>query len=144
MILLKFSGRFVGVIGLIFLDTSFIIALVNTLDDRHDLAVSLAESIESEEKVVSNVVMVEVFNYLRKFKRGKVNLEVYRIIKDNFKIYEESMNLYDLALQTQLKYHGKLAFADCVIIEVMKKLNITEIASFDEHFDGKEGIIRRS
>jgi predicted nucleic acid-binding protein len=52
------------------------------------------------------------------------------------------MNLYDKALKTQLKYKGKIGFADSIIIEVMKALNINEIASFDEHFDGKEGLTR--
>jgi len=125
---------------LIFLDTSFIIAFVNNNDGRHGEAVELAKKIENEEKVVSNVIIIEVLNSLRKFKKGKLNQEVYRIIKDNFKIHIESINLYDDALRTQLKYHGKLGFADCIIIETMKKLNINQIATFDEHFDGKEGI----
>lgn len=129
---------------LIFLDTSFIIALVNNSDGRHEKAVKLAKKIENEEKIVSHVIIIEVLNSLRKFKKGKLNQEVYRIIKDNFKIHEESINLYDIALKTQLKYHGKLGFADCIIIEAMKKLNINQIASFDQHFDGKEGITRIS
>lgn len=127
---------------LIFLDTSFIIAFVNNSDGRHVDAVELARKIENEEKVISHVIIIEVLNSLRKFKKGKLNQQVYRIIKDNFTIYEGSINLYDDALKIQLKYHGKLGFTDCVIIETMKRLNINQIASFDEHFDGKEGIIR--
>ena len=129
---------------LIFLDTSFIIALVNNSDGRHIEAVELAKKIETEDKVISHVIIIEVLNSLRKFKKGKLNQQVYRIIKDNFKIHEESINLYDDALKIQLKYHGKLGFADCIIIETMKRLNINQIASFDTHFDGKEGIIRVS
>ncbi|MCL2156396.1 MAG: PIN domain-containing protein [Methanobrevibacter sp.] len=129
---------------MIFVDTSFIIAFVNDNDGRHKEAVELAKIIENEEKVVSYMIIVEVLNNLRKFKKGKLNQEVYRIIKDNFKIQEESINLYDDALMTQLKYHGKLGFADCVIIETMKRLNLNQIASFDQHFDGKEGIVRIS
>ncbi|MCL2116138.1 MAG: type II toxin-antitoxin system VapC family toxin [Methanobrevibacter sp.] len=127
---------------MIFLDTSFIIALVNNSDGRHYEATELAKIIENEEKVISHVIIIEVLNSLRKFKKGKLNQEVYRIIKDNFKIYEESINLYDDALNIQLKYHGELGFADCIIIETMKRLNINRIASFDQHFDGKEGINR--
>lgn len=129
---------------LIFLDTSFIVAFVNTSDGRHDEAIEIAKKIENEEKIISYVVIIEVLNSLRKFKKGKLNQQVYRIIKDNFTIYEESINLYDDALKIQLKYHGKLGFADCIIIETMKRLNINQIASFDEHFDGKEGIFRLS
>ena len=127
---------------LIFLDTSFIVALANSSDGRHKKASILAEKIENEEKIVSNVIIIEVLNILRKFKQGKLNQDVYRIIKDNFKIYEENIELYNNALKTQLKYKGKLGFADCIIIEVMKDMNINKIASFDRHFDGKEGIRR--
>lgn len=129
---------------LIFLDTSFIIALVNNSDGRHEEAVKLAKMIENKEKTVSFVVIIEVLNSLRKFKKGKLNQQVYRIIKDNFTIHKESINLYDNALKIQLRYHGKLGFADCIIIETMKKLNINKITSFDTHFDEKEGIIRIS
>ena len=55
---------------------------------------------------------------------------------------EEDIELYNNALKTQLKYKGKLGFADCIIMEVMKNMGINEIASFDRHFDGKEGIKR--
>lgn len=129
---------------MIFLDTSFIIALVNNSDGRHEEAVKLAKMIENKEKTVSFVVIIEVLNSLRKFKKGKLNQQVYRIIKDNFTIHKESINLYDNALKIQLRYHGKLGFADCIIIETMKKLNINKITSFDTHFDEKEGIIRIS
>lgn len=127
---------------LIFLDTSFIVALVNSSDGRHQKAVNLAEKIEHEEKVISNVIIIEVMNTLKNFKEGKLNEYVYQIIKDNFKIHEENLALYDDALTTQLKYKGKLGFADCIIIEIMKKSNIKQIASFDKHFDRKEGIER--
>lgn len=127
---------------LIFLDTSFIVALANSSDGRHQKAVDLAQKIEHEEKVISNVIIIEVMNTLRNFKEGKLNEYVYRIIKDNFTIHEENLALYDDALMTQLKYKWKLGFADCIIIEIMKKSNINQIASFDKHFDGKEGIER--
>jgi predicted nucleic acid-binding protein len=129
---------------LIFLDTSFLVAFTNDSDGKHQDAVKLADMIINEEMIVSNIVIIEVFNSLRNFKQGKLNQKVYQIIKDNFTIYQEDMELYDNALLTQVRYKGKLGFADCIIIEIMKKLNISQIASFDEHFDGKEGIIRVS
>jgi len=127
---------------LIFLDTSFIVALVNNSDDRHNKAVKLASKIQNEEKIVSNIVIIEVLNILRKFKDGKLNKEVFRIIKDNFQIYLEDMGVYDDALNIQLRYKGKLGFSDSIMITIMKRMNIVKIASYDRHFDGKEGIVR--
>jgi predicted nucleic acid-binding protein len=126
---------------LIFVDTSFIIGFVNNKDQWHDKAMQIAKKIENEKKVVSNTVIVEILNGLGKFDEGKLSAKIYRIIKDNFIIHEENRQIYDVAVKTHLKYKGKLGYADCVIIEVMKSLGINEIASFDSHFDGKEGII---
>ncbi|MDR1773475.1 MAG: PIN domain-containing protein, partial [Clostridioides sp.] len=123
---------------MIFLDTSFIVAFTNTSDGRHKKAVKIAKEIQNEEKIISNVVIIEVLNILRKFQDGKLNQHVYQIIKDNFIINKEDIDLYDKAIITQVKYKGKLGFADCIIIETMKKLNINKIVSFDRHFDGKE------
>ncbi|MDR0911976.1 MAG: PIN domain-containing protein [Methanobrevibacter sp.] len=127
---------------MIFLDTCFIVALANKSDGNHKNAQFLFKQIQTEDLVISNVIIIEVLNLLRKHKNGKLNKEVYMIMKDNFKIQDENLNLYDNALRIQLKYKGKLGFADCIILETMKRLNITKIASFDEHFDGKEGVIR--
>jgi len=72
---------------LIFLDTSFIVAFANSCDSIHKKASILAEKIDQEEKVVSYVIILKVLNILRKSKEGKLNQDVYRFIKDNFKIY---------------------------------------------------------
>jgi len=44
-------------------------------------------------------------------------------------------------MQTLVKYHN-LSFADSVSVEIMKLININEIASFDDDFDHKKGIMR--
>ena len=41
-------------------------------------------------------------------------------------------------MQTRVKYYN-LSFADNVSIEIMKLMNIQEIASFDDDFDHKKG-----
>ena len=57
---------------------------------------------------------------------------------DNFTIITETKKLCPKALETLVKYHN-LSFADSVSIEIMKLMNIHEIASFDDDFDHKEG-----
>jgi len=129
---------------MIFIDASFIIALVNNNDIRHEKAVRLANKINDEEKIVSNIIIIKVFNILRKFNNGKLNKEVFRIIKDNFQVYNEDLDLYDDALNIQLKNKGKLEFTHCVKIAIMEKMNITKIVSFDKQFDRIDGISRIS
>jgi len=36
----------------------------------------------------------------------------------------------------------RLPFFDCLYIELMGQLGIEKIATFDTHFDNKEGIVR--
>jgi predicted nucleic acid-binding protein len=118
------------------------IGFVNTKDQWHDNAMKIAKKIENEEKIVSNVVIIEILNSLGKFDNGRLVEKIYRIIKDNFIIYEENRQIYDAAVKTHLKYNGKIGYTDCIILEVMKELGINKIISFDSHFDGKRGIIR--
>ncbi|MDR0911134.1 MAG: hypothetical protein LBM96_00860 [Methanobrevibacter sp.] len=35
-----------------------------------------------------------------------------------------------------------MSFFDCMYIYLMQKKGINEIASFDKHFDNKDGVIR--
>jgi len=60
---------------------------------------------------------------------------------DNFTIKTQTKKLYPKAMQTLVKYHN-LSFADSVSVEIMKLMNIHEIASFDDKFDNKKGILR--
>ncbi len=41
-----------------------------------------------------------------------------------------------------LKYNGNISFFDSMYLYLMKKKGIQKIASFDEDFDNKYGIIR--
>ena len=46
---------------------------------------------------------------------------------DNFTIKTQTKKLYPKAMQTLVKYHN-LSFADSVSVEIMKLMNIHEIA----------------
>ena len=66
---------------------------------------------------------------------------VFNYIMENFTIETQTKKLYPKAMQTLVKYHN-LSFADSVSVEIMKLMNIHEIASFDDKFDNKKGILR--
>ncbi|MGL6298334.1 MAG: hypothetical protein ACRC1M_04115 [Methanobacteriaceae archaeon] len=44
-------------------------------------------------------------------------------------------------MQKVIKYN-RLGFFDCMYIEIMEDMKVTEIASFDKDFDNIEGIVR--
>ncbi len=127
---------------MIFLDSSFIIGLFVENDQWHDDALKLSRYVDTkDELVISNLVLSETITGINK----KIGVEackiVFNYIRDNFTIITETKKLYPKAMQTLIKYHN-LSFADSVSIEIMKLMNIHEIASFYDDFDNKKGILR--
>ncbi|KZX17208.1 type II toxin-antitoxin system VapC family toxin [Methanobrevibacter filiformis] len=127
---------------MIFIDTGFIVGLVDSNDQWHNHAASLVSKINNEKRVICNAVIIESLNTIGKRLGSEAIKQLYINLKENFIIYNENRALYDKAVSTQIKYGGKLSLADSIIIEIMKELNITKIVSFDHHFDNKEKIVR--
>lgn len=59
---------------MIFLDTSYFIALFNEKDYFHERAVEVNEMIKGEDKIISNLVITEVLTVLKQKKKVK-NIE---------------------------------------------------------------------
>jgi len=126
---------------MIFVDASYIIALIIEKDEFHEKALQLLPKIESHEKVITMPMVVETINLIGSCNGGKVGYTVYRYIKDNYTIINYE-TLLDESIYYFLKYDGTLSLADSTAIQVMKSNKIYEIYSFDSDFDKVEGIIR--
>ena len=87
-------------------------------------------------------MIVETLNLLRKRLKRNLIADVYNNILKTSNVFDEHREMYDRAIEISQKYKGKIGYADCTTIAIMEELNIYEIASFDEHFDNKEKIIR--
>ncbi|MDR0913383.1 MAG: PIN domain-containing protein [Methanobrevibacter sp.] len=127
---------------MIFVDSSFITAIANKNDQWHKDSLKVARKIANKDKVVSNLIISESITNIGNLLGGKIAKEVYYNIKDNYILFEESRPIYDNTIHTLLKYDGTLSYVDCLSIEIMRKLKIVEIASFDSDFDKVKGIIR--
>ena len=75
-------------------------------------------------------------------KDTKAILEVYKSIKNNFKIIYVTEELTERSMQTLVKYKANIGFSWFIKYRVMKDLNIYEIVSFDPDFDNKEKVVR--
>ncbi|MGL6297728.1 MAG: type II toxin-antitoxin system VapC family toxin, partial [Methanobacteriaceae archaeon] len=115
---------------MIFVDSSFLIALINNNDQWHSNAIKIAPEVKKTEKIVSNIIIIETLNLLGSL-GGKVGRDIYETINDNYVIYMENKAIYDKAITTFIHYDGTIGYADCVNIEIMKELGISKIASFD-------------
>lgn len=128
----------------VFLDTSFILAYVNSNDELHENALRLEESenILSQDCHINNNVLNEVLTLTGR----KMNIddaeEIYYGLIDSFEILNEytifnytakTFNIFKKIVGANSK-KTKLSFTDSSIILTMKELNITDLVSFDQQF----------
>lgn len=128
----------------IFLDTSFIIAYVNSNDEQNEKALKLEEkeNIFSQKCYINNNVLNEVLTLAGRKMNINAAEEIYYGLIDNFEILDE----YSIVNYTSKNFHifkkyigkqsnkTKLSFTDSSIILTMKEFNITDLVSFDNEF----------
>ncbi len=126
----------------IFVDSSFLIALVNENDSLHEKSLEYIDLIEKNECYISNLVINEVITVIG----NKIDLETaisaFDLINDIFHVINE-YEIKDFNSNTMLIYekHGtKLSFTDCSIIVDMHYHKIENLLSFDKEFKKAEGI----
>lgn len=126
----------------IFVDSSFIIALVNENDSLHESSLEYIDLIEKNECYISNLVINEVITVIG----NKIDLETaisaFDLINDIFHVINE-YEIKDFNSNTLLIYekHGtKLSFTDCSLIVDMHYHKIENLLSFDKEFKKAEGI----
>ncbi|MEF2930975.1 MAG: type II toxin-antitoxin system VapC family toxin [Methanobrevibacter smithii] len=128
----------------IFLDTSFILAYINSNDDLHENALKLeeAENILSQNVYINNNVLNEVLTLTGRKMNIDAAEEIYYSLVDSFEILNEYTILNYTAKTFDIfkKIVGdnskktKLSFTDSSIILTMKESNITELVSFNQQF----------
>ncbi|MGL6297941.1 MAG: type II toxin-antitoxin system VapC family toxin [Methanobacteriaceae archaeon] len=122
---------------MIFIDSNYIVGLFVKNDNWHEKANAIIDYIDKKEKVTCNLVISETITLINKKIGVDASKYVYDYILHNFIIIDEDRELYNKAIETLIKYHN-LSFTDSLIIEIMKELNITEIATFDKHLMRKK------
>ena len=126
----------------IFVDSSFLIALVNENDSLHEKSLEYIDLIEKNDCYISNLVINEVITVIG----NKIDLETaisaFDLINDIFHVINE-YEIKDFNSTTMLiyeKHNTKLSFTDCSIIVDMHYHKIENLLSFDKEFKKVEGI----
>ena len=123
---------------MIFVDTSFLIALLIKTDSHHEKALKIAESIH-ERKVINSTVLNETLNAFTG-KGGKIGEELYQIIEEMFDIEYLNQSDYEHAMEIYLHFDSSINFSDCTILSTMIRNKIDKIISFDSDFEKVKGI----
>ncbi len=120
----------------IFLDTLFVVGLVNRRDQYHRQALELSERLEGSSFLTTDVVLLEIGNALAKgYKQESIKIineflqsEDTEIIHLNPELFQQAFKLY------QTRHDKEWGFIDCVSFVVMQEKGILHALTFDKHF----------
>ena len=121
----------------VFVDTSFVVALVNEKDQNHRLALDLAEKFIGQRLVTTDAILLEIGNALsRNFKRESVEIIGEFLTSDDVQVIHLQPQLFRKAFDLYKSRSDKMwGLIDCVSFVVMKELGITDALSADKHFE---------
>ena len=130
---------------MIFLDSSFIIALADLDDQFHEKAVNILPSLGTQ-RVISGLVISESVTAVGTRLGAKAARDVFEnLLYDSAtKTIFGSKRLYERAMTIYTKYGGRLSFPDSVTVRLMYDQKIKEIVSFDSDFDRIDHLTRIS
>jgi|SRR5918911_1862908 predicted nucleic acid-binding protein len=121
----------------IFVDTSFVIALINGKDQYHQQAEALSYKFESSQLITTDAVLLEIGNALaRDFRKEAV--AVIRVLRNSkkVKVVEIDEKLFAKGLEIYEKRDDKTwGLVDCISFIVMGESGITEVLTFDRDFE---------
>lgn len=121
----------------IFLDTSFVIALINEKDQYHAQAEALSLRFNNSALQTTGAVLLEVGNALAR----EFRVEAASVIKvlsrsARVEVTEVDSKLIEKGLAVYEKYTDKTwGLVDCISFVVMRESGLTEVLTFDRDFE---------
>lgn len=123
----------------IFVDTSWFKAFLDSSDDFHNKAVSQSEILSQQKYtlITTNFIVDETLTLLRVRKGLDLALK-FRDFLSQISSHSRIIRLLSLdeskAWEWFPKNWSKLSFTDCTSFAVMDRLELKDVATFDEHF----------
>ncbi|NOR47285.1 MAG: PIN domain-containing protein [Methanosarcinaceae archaeon] len=127
---------------MIFLDSSYYIAIVDKRDQWHQKALELSNYFENKDIVVSSFIISEVLTEIGNRSSGKVAYNLFNYFEDSCRVVQIDKDLLIESVDVFLKYDGTLSLADASSIVIMNNMKISEIVSFDSDFDKVDNLNR--
>jgi predicted nucleic acid-binding protein len=120
-----------------FIDTSFVIALVNQNDEYHSRALELTDNLAGFRFVTSDLVLYEIANYLAKdFKAEAIKIINTFLNSTDIEIIWHAKGLFTSAFNKYTIYSDKKwGLVDCLSFVIMENLGIHEALTIDHHFE---------
>lgn len=120
----------------IFVDSLFIISLVNQRDQYHRQAVSLATSLRGHPLLITDAVLLEVGNGLARNYKKEAAAIIDRFLKaKEVEVVHLSPELFEEAFALYRAREDKAwGMVDCVSFVVMRRHGLEAALTFDGHF----------
>jgi predicted nucleic acid-binding protein len=123
----------------VFVDTNFLIALLNPMDQAADDASRLAESLREAgaELVTTDAVLIELANYFAARRQRARSLDLIRRMRTErgWTVRPLSNDLLARAERRYARHTDKQwSMTDCLSMEVMVELRLKDAATSDQHF----------
>ncbi|MBW4688484.1 MAG: PIN domain-containing protein [Komarekiella atlantica HA4396-MV6] len=120
----------------LFVDTLFVVALINQRDQYHQQASKLADKFEGYPLLTTDVVLLEIGNTLaRSNKCEAVDIIEQFLTSDEVEIVQLNPDLFNQAFNLYKTHQDKAwGLVDCISFVVMKQAGVTQALTFDQHF----------
>lgn len=120
----------------IFVDTSFIVALINERDQYHEPAVELADRYDGQPLILTNSILLEVANALsRRYKQEAIQIIDEFLSSENVEIIHMTVELFQRGFELYKTRQDKTwGLVDCISFLVMHDRNLPIALTFDQHF----------
>ena len=124
----------------IFLDTSYLIALINRQDEHHDMAKAWAERLLAEQicSHLSVPIMFEIADGFARLGRREIGISLLEQISraENYIVHPFRAATYRNAFALYLSRRDKeWSLTDCYSFELMKELELVDALTADRHFE---------
>ena len=119
-----------------FVDTFYVVALVNEHDEFHEKANELVEVYDQTPLLVTDAVLLEIGNSLaREFKIEAVDIFEEFFASKGVEIVRLDETLFDKAFELYKSHTDKTwGLVDCISFVVMREHGITDALTHDRHF----------
>ena len=124
---------------MIFLDSTFILALIFKDQVKHQRAKELSKLIAHESKIINNTIIMEVLNSIRphhQFDSTKILNLLLGVDEVHYLTHEEH-----ISAEKMFKYYNyAINYQDCMILKTMQNFQTNRIVTFDSDFKKINGL----
>jgi len=119
-----------------FVDTLYVVALVNKRDEYYEKANELVEIYDNQPLLVTDAILLEIGNSLaRSHKQKAVRICEEFFASEEVEIVRLDEPLFNKAFELYKNHTDKTwGLVDCISFVVMKEHDITDALTYDKHF----------